>query len=194
MIYIQPGKICTQFLKTFPYDTIDILCVKEDDLSPLLFVSGYVAKKTMEKADCSSCKAMFGSMEKPFSLDINPEHFTYFNSINRGGLMFPSNFLFNIILCGYCIFNLCISEELESRFLALEYQKHTVIGTMEHYIVNTDKYSEFLLSCDMWETEIIIMVRKALTCFTNILFNDYTTSQSDKVSTTKIAKNISKLS
>ena len=89
---------------------------------------------------------------------------------------------------------MCISKELESRFLALEYQKHTVIGTMEHYIVNTDKYSEFSLSCDMCETEIIIMVRKALTCFTNILLNDYTTSQSDKVSTTKIAKNISKLS
>ena len=61
---IQPGKICTQFLKTFPYDTIDILCIKEDDLSPLLLVSGYVARKTMEKADCSSCKAMFGSLEK----------------------------------------------------------------------------------------------------------------------------------
>ena len=39
---IQPGKICTQSLKTFPYDTIDILCVKEDDLSLLLFVSGYI--------------------------------------------------------------------------------------------------------------------------------------------------------
>ena len=30
----------------------------------------------MEKADCSSCKAMFGSSAKPFNLDINPEHFT----------------------------------------------------------------------------------------------------------------------
>ena len=47
--YVQPGKICTQFLKTFPYDTMDILCVKEDDLSTLLVVSGYVARKTMEK-------------------------------------------------------------------------------------------------------------------------------------------------
>ena len=89
---IQPGKICTQFLKTFPYDIIDILCVKEDDLSPLLLVSGYVARKTMEKADCSSCKAMFGSLEKPFNLDINPEHLTFFHSINRGGSMFPSIF------------------------------------------------------------------------------------------------------
>ena len=50
----------------------------------------------MEKADCSSCKAMFGSLEKPFNLYINPEHFTYFDSINRGGLLFHSNFLFNI--------------------------------------------------------------------------------------------------
>ena len=30
----------------------------------------------MEKADCSSCKAMFGSLEKTFNLDIHPEHFT----------------------------------------------------------------------------------------------------------------------
>ena len=52
---------------------------------------------------------------------------------------------------------------------------------MEHSIVNTDIYNEFLFSCDMCETEIIIIVRKALTCFTNILLNDYTMTQSDKV-------------
>ena len=57
---------------------------------------------------------------------------------------------------------------------------------MEHDIVN--KYSGLLLSCDRCETEIIIIVMKALTCFTNILLYDYTIAQSDKVSTTKIAK------
>ena len=71
---VQSCQICTQFLKTFPYDTINILCVKEDDLSPLLLVSGYMARKTMQKNECSSYKAMFGSLEKPFNLDINPEH------------------------------------------------------------------------------------------------------------------------
>ena len=40
----------------------------------------------------------------------------------------------------------------------------------------------------MCETEIIIMVRKALTCFNIILLNDYTIAQSDEVSTTKIDK------
>ena len=37
---IQTGKICIQFLKTFSYNTIDILCVKEDNLSPLLLYLG----------------------------------------------------------------------------------------------------------------------------------------------------------
>ena len=102
---IQPGKICTQFLKTFPDDIIDILCVKEDDLSPLLLISGYVARKTMEKADCSSCKAMFGSLEKPFNFDINHEHFTQFDSINRGGLMFPQIFIYFVgIVFLICVF------------------------------------------------------------------------------------------
>ena len=84
---------------------------------------------------------------------------------------------------------MCISKELESRYIALEYQKPTLIGTMEHYIVSNDKYNGLLLSCDMCETDIITMVRKTLTCFTNILFNDYTTARSDKVATTKIANN-----
>ena len=86
--------------QNIPYDTIDTLCVKEDDLSYLLLVSGYVARTTLGKTKCSSCKAMFESLEKSFSLDINPEHFTYFDSIDRDGLMFPTIFIFNIILCG----------------------------------------------------------------------------------------------
>ena len=69
-------------------------------------------------------------------------------------------------------FSICVFQELESIFCVLEYQKHLLIGTMEHYIVNTDKYSEFLLLLyDMCETEIIIMVRKALTCFNIIMLN-----------------------
>ena len=117
------------------------------------------------KNECSSCKVMFGSLEKPFSLDINLEHLTYFDYVNRGSLMLPSKFIFNIILCGYCIFNVCISKQLESSFPALKYQKHTFIHTMEHFIVNNDKYNGLLLSCDVCETKIIII--------TNIIYTTY---------------------
>ena len=46
--YLQPGKI-RRFLKPFIYDTRDTFCVKGDDLSHLLLVSGLVARKTMGK-------------------------------------------------------------------------------------------------------------------------------------------------
>ena len=46
MIYSQ-AKYVHSSSKTFPYDTIDTLCVKEDDVFSLLLVSGYVARKTM---------------------------------------------------------------------------------------------------------------------------------------------------
>ena len=75
-------------------------------------------------------------------------------------------------------------------FLGLVYQKHTLIGTMKHIIVNYDKYSGFWLSCDVCESEIFPIVRKVLTCFTIIILNDYTTvhSDSDTISDTKIDK------
>ena len=44
------------------------------------------------------------------------------------------------------------------------------------------------LSCDHCGDEWITMVHKALLCFSNILLCDYCSAQTDKVSTTKLAK------
>ena len=45
-----------------------------------IYLSTYFTK-------CSYPVGSFGSLEKPFILDINPEHLTYFDSINRGGVV-----------------------------------------------------------------------------------------------------------
>ena len=59
---------------------------------------------------------------------------------------------------------------------------------MTHIIVNNDQYGSLLLSCDVCEAEIITIVRKVLTYFTNIMLNLYTTALSDTISDTKIVK------
>ena len=66
---------------------------------PFIIIIWVYGKEDNQETECSTCKAMFGSLKKPFSLDNNPEQFSYFDFINRGGLMFL-NFHFNIILCG----------------------------------------------------------------------------------------------
>ena len=50
----------------------------------------------------------------------------YFESINRGGLTYPSNFLFNVIQCAYNVFNVCISK-YEKEFLKVVNQKQTLL-------------------------------------------------------------------
>ena len=137
--------------KTFAYDTIDTSCVKEDHASPLLLIYGYVERNTMGKTECSSCKVMFGSLEKPFSLDINPEHFT----------LWLLHFQF-----------VCF------KIVGIHISCVRILKT--HSYSHNDKYIGLLLSCDMCKTHIIKIVRKALTGFTKILLNDYTTAQSDK--------------
>ena len=51
-------------------------------------VTGYVAKSTMAKISCVSCKQMFGSRElESLNLDIDSNVLCYFDTINRGGLI-----------------------------------------------------------------------------------------------------------
>ena len=68
-------------------------------------------------------------LEKPFNLDINPEHSNYFDSIKKGGLLFPSYFLFNIKL-------LCISR-VRILISCVKISKTLLLAPLST-IVNTD--------------------------------------------------------
>ena len=66
------------------------------DVSELLCVTGFVAKKTISHTDCKKCNAKLGSVGKPLELFVDEKSHNYFDLINRGGLTFPSNLLFII--------------------------------------------------------------------------------------------------
>ena len=105
------------------------------DVSELLCVTGFVARKTISHIDCKKCKAILGSVGKPLELFVEKSH-NYFDLINRGaggGLTSPSNFLFIITQFAYLIFNVCIST-LETEFLQLAHQKQTYLGVVEQFI------------------------------------------------------------
>ena len=93
------------------------------------YVTGFVAKKTISHTDCNKCKAKLGSVGKPLELFVDEKSHNYFDLINRGGLTFPSNFLFIITQFAYLIFNVCIST-LETEFLQLAHQKQTYLGVV----------------------------------------------------------------
>ena len=119
------------FIAVFPM--CDIGSQRQEDLSALLMVTGYIAKKTMLRMTCEACKHKFGNRElQQLNLEIDYDLLMYFESINRGGLTYPSNFLFNVIQCAYNVFNVCISK-YEKKFLKVVNQKQTLLGLFEKH-------------------------------------------------------------
>ena len=71
------------FIENFPYCDMD---TEISDVSELLCVTGFVAKKTISHTDCKKCKVKLGSVGKPLELFVDEKSHNYFDLINRGGL------------------------------------------------------------------------------------------------------------
>ena len=124
--------ICLIQMVDFPYENLEVR-VNHEDLSPLLYTTGYVARKLTNKVHCEECKRLFGDTDKPFDLDIDEQHFACFKCLDRGGLIYPSNLLFNI-QCSYSIFNMCVFSSLACSFIKLDNIKQTLVNTIEQYL------------------------------------------------------------
>ena len=121
---------------------------------------------------CEECKRLFGEKDKPFDLDIDEQHLVYFQCLDRGGLIYPSNLLFNIIKCSYTIFNMCVSSSLECSFIKVDNHKQTLVNTIEQYISNYDDFLAVYYTCEDCDTTLLTYL-DALGCFSNILLNNY---------------------
>ena len=111
-------------LVDFPYENVEVR-VNHEDLSPLLYTTGYVARKLIHTIHCEECKQLFGDTNKLVDLVIDEQHYAYFQCLDRGGLIYPANLPFNIIQCSYSIFNMCVSSSLECSFIRVDNQnKH----------------------------------------------------------------------
>jgi len=127
-------------------------------------------------------------------LQIDEEHLKYLQCLDRGGLMYPSNMLFMVIQCSYSIFNMCVSSGMEPSFLKVENQRQTLISVIERYITSNDDFIGIYYVCDDCDVTFLSNIMKALRCFTNVLLNNYSKNNSDKLASSKQTRKLSKLS
>ena len=104
-------------------------------------VTGFIAKNTIARTSCKSCKANLGSVGKPVNLFVEEELGQYFDLINRGGLTYQSNLLFNVAQYVHLMFNVCKSS-VECTFLEVTHQKQTFLGVIEQFITNNKECKE----------------------------------------------------
>ena len=96
------------FISNFPFDDIDV--TNSDELSALLMVAGDVAKKSMARMEYIPCKHKFGSTDLPIDLEVSNDSLTYFKTINRGGLTYPSNFFYSTLYSVHITFSIFVFQ------------------------------------------------------------------------------------
>ena len=115
----------------------------------------------------------------------------YFNSINRGGLIYPTHMLFTTIQYAYLIFMLCIST-LEVDFLKVPNQKQTYLGVMEQFIMESDNCNDVHVACNICGVVMKVIVMRALSCFANTLLNTYSKNKCVDIITSKVSRKLIK--
>ena len=184
------GKCDEEFVKEFPYDNVSTKA-KNEDLASLLYTAGYVARKASSQTDCNECKELFGN--KGNTMDLDPIHFQYINHLDRGGLIYPSNLLFMVLQVAYNIFNMCVSGNIENKFLIVEHQKRTLFAITDHFITTNEQFECVYYACEKCNSSYITLQLKALGYFYNVCLNNYSKQKSDKAGNTKNKNKLAKL-
>ena len=94
-----------------------------------------------------------------------------------------------VLQVGYTIFNMCVSGNIENKFLIFEHQKRTLFAITEHFITTNDQLENVYYSCEKCDSSYISLILKALGYFCNVCLNNYSKQKSDKTGNTKNNRN-----
>ena len=166
----------SNFLDNFSYEDLSL---EACDLHVLLYVAGYVSKVGQAKSACASCRACLGSREQ-LSAEIEFEQQEYMTILNRGGLMYPSTMLFQLVQAAFSIFAKCVSRDVEPHFLVLCNHKEHLLELNRRYWDECDMFADVPLVCDNCLISRESIYQPALSSFFNILLANYTRAHNEQ--------------
>lgn len=135
----------------------------------------------MSKCKCDFCLALvMKDRDMTFTEDSDLDY-QYLESLNRGGLKYPSLLA---ILLGYkvfCVVQLLVSKKYEGKFLLLSNQK-AVLCTLVDMAVDNDDYflSEAEGSCECGTIKLDLL-KSMVSTFANIFLFNYTKLVNDAI-------------
>ena len=117
-------------------------------------------------------------------MTIQTQFFSYLETLDRGGLTWPTQELVDVVIKVFCIFQCLVSEAYEQKFLSASNQKKILIslsekGCLQYSFINSvfdcgHKFSDFLR---------VIVGKMA-----NIMLNNYCKKMNDLSNICKGAK------
>ena len=88
---------------------------------------------------------------------------------------------------------MCISAGQEIKFLQVTNQRQTLLDVIARYITTNDDFIAIYYVCEECDETFLRHIMKALKCFTNVLLNNYTKNDTDKLGSMKQSRKVSKL-
>lgn len=157
--------------------------VTDSDMRVLVFIAGYIGRKVKLAIACSLCTRDLVSKDL-MSCDIQLSHLIYIEALDRGGLMWPSQILVDIVAKVYMIFQVLLSEHYEKKFVSLPHHKEIAI----HLCVDAIRPE---IACDSvceCSRSSIDVYRQCIARMCNILLNNYCKKLNDNAAVDKAVK------
>ena len=155
---------------------LDFIELDESELDVLYYVSGYVARSVTRimKVTCVKCHELIVEDDslKFVDLDtsiIHSDLFPFFNDMNRGGLLCPSEHVFTLCcICYYVFKSIFDDDSLKRDFLAKSNQR-TFFISLVFSLIEKNPVNRYLLnSCDECKRRNML-ISKILSCVFNTM-------------------------
>ena len=184
-------------IEELPYENV---CFDETQLPVLLYVAGYAAKRITAKIHYLGCKRMLiDENGELLQVDIDKSIISYFEELNRGGLIYPSSTVLQAFQAAHAIFTICISQDYEKTFLKIQYPKRFPLRAIFRYWEQYDvlqslifRYWEqydvlqSLTNCNLCLQDSSTILLQCVSVLVNIMLNNYSKAKSDSIKYTSV--------
>jgi len=117
-----------------------------NDANVIYYVSGAIARSVVRGTRCDSCREALICTEalEPPEIDGSMDCTAFLDSINRGGLTCPSEYVFELAVHCWCIFEqIRGSQELMSQFLTAPHQRALFAKIVDRVSVPSSESTSF---------------------------------------------------
>lgn len=178
----RPSSVTDEMLVKFGLSTVITECdsnnvsISEAEGKTIIFIAGYVGHQliTNKVAKCDICKSdLITEHKMDVEIDGNDnEQYGYLQSLDRGGLKWPTELLVEVVSQVFIVFNCLVSAKYESIFLSLTSSQKSVLVRLSMDRLNLLSLLAGIDDC-VCLTAASDLFESAVSIIANILLNNY---------------------
>ena len=147
------------------------------DNNIIFYIAGFIARSLKKIIKCEECSNICGTNEEismPTVVDIPEDCDSFLNSINRGGLIKPSDLTFLSCIASWSVYKLIMdNNDSKSYFLLCKSQLAVFVKCLFIHIKDNDTYSDILKTSCMRDHSFETIIKSVAETFFNVIAKNF---------------------